>query len=479
MTDRLEFVTAWDGNRLQVTIGNGTIAFADRVDPCSARSRAALLKAAVEKFPALDSSDLERHLLAQIGKAREKAEMPADDPSKAGDVELQKTPDDIRAEARELLRSPDLIARVMHDIQQVGIVGEHGLALTLYLLGTSRLLPKPLAAIVQGSSSSGKSHVVDTIGALFPPESTLLATDLTANSLYYLPRGSLRHRFVVAGERSRVEDDARAEATRALREMLSSGVLRKVLPQKNGDVIETVVIENPGPIAFVESTTLADVFNEDANRALLLASDDGDEQTRAVVTAIAERYAGAACDDAERVRQRHRAAQRMLRRVKVQVPFALALGNRMPVDRPEARRAIHQVMAVVQAIALLHQFQRHDDPQNGSIVQATVADYRVARRLIAAPLARSLGAALPDHVVSFAEWLQKAVKPGETFTVGQLDGRAGCRWSRTTLYELVKPLHRVGVLADAGMNGRSAQHRLVGPLPEAAASWLPTAEELE
>jgi len=34
--------------------------------------------------------------------------------------------------------------------------------------------------------------------------------------------GSLVHRFIVAGERSRLENDASAESRRALREMISS-----------------------------------------------------------------------------------------------------------------------------------------------------------------------------------------------------------------------------------------------------------------
>lgn len=476
----LEVTTEWttDG-KLQVTVRNGEVAFADRCDPASARSRGALLKSLADQFSAMDTDALEHQLLQEVDRRRKPNQAQPEDPAAAGDAELLTTPSDLIATAHEWLRSRDLLTNLTRDFQTAGVVGEHGLALTIYLIGTSRLLSKPLAGIVQGSTSSGKSHVIDTVGGLFPPESTLLATDLTTNALYYLPKGSLRHRFVVAGERSRVEDDGRAEATRALREMLSAGVLRKVLPQKHGDIIETVVIENPGPIAFVESTTLAEIFEEDRNRALLLTSDDGEEQTRAVVSAIAERYAGGKSDDPEHLRQLHHTVQRLLRRVQVTVPFAPLLAERMPTDRPEARRAIHQVLGLVQAIALLHQFQRLHDPQHGDPVTATVADYRVARKLLAEPLARALGAALPDHVVSFAEWLQESTKLGEAWTVTDLGGRVGCRWGRTTLYDLTKALRAVGFLHDAGMSGRSQQNRIVGPLPDAATTWLPSAEDLQ
>jgi len=481
MSELFEFERLPDG-KVSVVYKNGAVAFAGKVDPLSVASRDRLLRAAHERLPDINVDDLERRVLQfALPASTSNEEAQPDDPSAAADAELAQTPDHIRAEAQDLLRDPELVPRIMRDIREAGIVGEHALALTVYLLGTSRLLPRPLAAIVQGSSSSGKSHVIDTIGSLFPPESTLLATDLTQNALYYLPSGSLRHRFVVAGERSRVDDGTRAEATRALREMLSSGELRKVLPQKIGDKdkMESIVIRNPGPIAYIESTTLATIFEEDKNRALLLASDDGDDQTRAVVTATAERYAGARLDDPERVKLLHRTAQRLLRRVSVQVPFAPELAERMPVNRPEARRAIHQVLAVVQAVALLHQFQRHQQPDHGVLIQATLADYRVARRLLAAPLARAFGAAVPQHVISFAEWMQTAVKPDECFTVAQLEGRQGCRWSRTSLYDLMKSLHAVGFLADAGRDGQSVKHRIAGPLPDAVSTWLPEVEDLE
>ena len=57
---------------------------------------------------------------------------------------------------------------------------------------------------------------------MFPPETVIHATAMTAQSLYYLESGALRHKFIVAGERSRREDDDTAEATRALREMIGS-----------------------------------------------------------------------------------------------------------------------------------------------------------------------------------------------------------------------------------------------------------------
>ena len=91
--------------------------------------------------------------------------------------------------------------------------------------GTSRLLPRPLSVLVQGDSSTGKSHLIARIAELFPPEQVLRATRMTPQALYHL-EDPIAHKFVVGGERSRVQDDASADATAALRQLRVRGGLR-------------------------------------------------------------------------------------------------------------------------------------------------------------------------------------------------------------------------------------------------------------
>jgi hypothetical protein len=159
---------------------------------------------------------------------------------------------------------------ILADVEALGVAGEKTLALTVYLVGVSRLLARPLAMIVQGQSSSGKSYIIEKIAELFPPEAVLHAKQMTPQALFHMPRGSLEHRWIVAGERSRIEGDDAAEATRALREMISSGKLSKLMPEKGEDgAIVTRHIEQKGPVAYIESTTLHKIFDEDANRCIM------------------------------------------------------------------------------------------------------------------------------------------------------------------------------------------------------------------
>ena len=62
-----------------------------------------------------------------------------------------------QAAALELLRDPRLLERVLSDFDKCGVVGEETNKRVSYLAAVSRLLEKPLAIVVQSSSSAGKS----------------------------------------------------------------------------------------------------------------------------------------------------------------------------------------------------------------------------------------------------------------------------------------------------------------------------------
>ena len=113
---------------------------------------------------------------------------PADDLAEQTQAALEQTDPEVRAEAERLLADRELIDRIGADIESVGVAGEDDLRLTLYLVGTSRLLPRPLAAIVQGQSSSGKSYTVERVASLFPPEAVVLATQMTPQALFHARR---------------------------------------------------------------------------------------------------------------------------------------------------------------------------------------------------------------------------------------------------------------------------------------------------
>jgi len=319
---------------------------------------------------------------------------------------LAEIPEDLRERMTAILQSPELLCWIAAGIERMGVAGEHQLALTLYLTGTSRLLRKPLAVIVQGPSSSGKSYVIERVAKLFPEEAVLQATDMTPQSLYYLPAGELEHRFVVAGERARRQSDETASATKALREMISSGRLFKLTTVSDQDGPRSVPIQQSGPIAYVESTTASELFEEDANRCLVLQPDERPEQTRRILNAEARSLIGDyEGNERECLESEFHALHRLLAPKDVVIPYAEALYDGLPSEPLEIRRAAGHVSSMIQACALLHQWQRETDDR-GRII-ARPEDFWIARQILEPVLARSLTARPLEALRRFVAQVRK------------------------------------------------------------------------
>lgn len=104
----------------------------------------------------------------------------------------------------------------------------------------------------------------------------------TDQVFYYMEEGSLQHKVVISGERlheHRGKDGEAQDNTKAFREMVGSGYLRKAVTIKVGGELTSKIIEQPGPIAYIESTTATAIQDEDATRLLPLVTDESAEQT--------------------------------------------------------------------------------------------------------------------------------------------------------------------------------------------------------
>jgi hypothetical protein len=359
---------------------------------------------------------------------------------------LQHMPADIQKEAETILHQPHLVGIIQQDIEALGVAGERDLALTIYLTGLSRQLDKPLAARVHGPTASGKSYLISAVTGLFPPETVLQATQITPQALYYLEPGALRHRFIVAGERSRLQNDETAEATRALRELLSAGRLVK-LRSLGG---ETRSIEQTGPIAFLESTSLPKVFDEDANRCLTLCTDERPEQTHRIIHSLAQHYLGRGHGiDRERIRQRHFALQRLLQPLRVVIPYADRLAELMDCGRVELRRSFPQLLSMIQVVTLLHQYQRARDEQDRLV--ATAADYRLARQLLLQPMERLLGSGLSASARRFHHRLRQWFPNRQPFTT--TEARSQEAHSKTAVQGWLQELLDARLVQGVSVNG--------------------------
>ncbi len=304
----------------------------------------------------------------------------------------------------------------------------------------------------------------------------MYATQLTPQALFHLPNGSLKHRLIVGGERSQQSDRSAMDNTRALREMQTSGHLSKLTTARLGGETVTKHIEQDGPIAFVESTTLqpSTIFDEDLNRCLILRMDEGAEQTTRVLHETAKLYSGqVATGDRDTVREIHYALHRMLCPYQVVVPYAEILAHRMAGNRCiEVRRAFPQALAMIQAVTLLCQYQHADrDP-----LVATLPEYSIARRLLVRPLRELLGGGISANAIAICHKLR--VRVGDKlFTLPQVvDWRLA---NKTTAWKSLNELAAVGSVQKIaeGEGNRADEWRLTDVDPEYG-DLLPSAETI-
>jgi Holliday junction resolvasome RuvABC ATP-dependent DNA helicase subunit len=74
-----------------------------------------------------------------------------------------------RAALLSFLKRPDLLAQLGEYLGRAGIVGEEKSRLLIYLVALSHGTDAPLHALVQGTSGSGKTHLITKISELLPP----------------------------------------------------------------------------------------------------------------------------------------------------------------------------------------------------------------------------------------------------------------------------------------------------------------------
>ena len=298
------------------------------------------------------------------------------------------------AEALAWLRAPDLLARIAQDIAACGVVGEAENALCTYLAALSRKLDRPLAVLIQSTSAAGKSALMDAVLDLVPEEERVSYSAMTGQSLFYLGEADLRHKTLAIAE----EEGAR-HAAYALKLLQSQGTLTIASTGKDPAtgrlVTQDYTVE--GPVALMLTTTAIDLDEELANRCLVLTVDESRDQTRAIHAR--QRYEEtleglAASARASAIRALHHNAQRLLKPVRVVNPYAEHLT--FLDDKTRTRRDHRKYLALIRAIALLHQHQREvrvlERPglEPLDYIEATLEDIEAANHLAHAVLGTTL-----------------------------------------------------------------------------------------
>lgn len=195
-----------------------------------------------------------------------------------------------------------------------------------------------------------------------------------------------------------------------------------------------------GPTQLFLTTTATDIDEELLNRCLVLSVDEDRAQTSAIHDKQRhKRTLEGRLEKREKdaTLKLHQNAQRLLRPLAVVNPFAKQLTFPDAVTR--ARRDFPKYLTLIEAIALLHQYQRpvKTAPWRGGVVEyveVTTGDITTANRLASAVLGRSLDELPPQTrrlLVQLEAWVSKRATD---------DGvaRAEVRFTRREVREALK-----------------------------------------
>ncbi|MHA3916264.1 CHC2 zinc finger domain-containing protein [Halovulum sp. GXIMD14793] len=382
----------------------------DTLDLYQARQRAAFVHQASVELGQADERikrDLGQILLKlealqadQIRKALEVVEPEADE-----DAELRKA-------ALAWLKSPDLIDNILADFGRLGVVGEDTNVLTGYLAAVSRKLDKPLAVIIQSSSAAGKSALMEAVLTLMPEDERVQYSALTGQSLFYMGETNLKHKILAIAE-----EEGASNASYALKLLQSEGVITIASTGKDDATGQLVTKEYrvEGPVMLFLTTTAIDIDEELLNRCMVLTVNESRDQTRAIHVMQRQRQTleGLLAEvDRGAVTGLHRAAQRLLRPLKVVNPYAADLS--FADGQTRTRRDHMKYLGLISSIALLHQYSREvKRVEHGArvieYVEVWPKDIELANKLSSVVLGRTLDELPPQTrklLIALQDWVR-------------------------------------------------------------------------
>lgn len=404
---------AVDVLKVNLLVSNSTdnTFYVDTLDLYAAKQRGAYVTQAAQETR-LD----EKLLKSDLGRVLLALEQCQDD-SIAKTLQPEPLPEMPEAErhaALELLKSPDLIARILADFAACGLVGENTNKLVGYLAAISRKLAQPLGIVIQSSSAAGKTRLMDAVLAFVPESDKVKYSAMTGQSLYYMGATNLKHKVLAI-----VEEEGASRASYALKLLQSEGELTIASTGKDpvSGNLTTQAYTVEGPVALLLTTTARDLDEELMNRCLVLSVDEGRSQTRAIHQLQRDKRTLdglMAKHHKDTLTQLHQNAQMLLRPLDVLNPYAHFLT--FPDQTTRLRRDHEKYLTLIDTIAYLHQHQRtiktakspasltnpgnHGNPINNAspnqeeaileYIEATLDDIALANRIAHDVLGRSL-----------------------------------------------------------------------------------------
>lgn len=343
--------------------------------------------------------------------------------------------------ATDFLEQKDLLKSLNQLIEKAGIIGEENSRLLLFLITISYLNKNPLHGIVQGSSGSGKTHIISRIADLMPQEDVLRFTRITESSLYNWGEFDLHGKIIIIEDLDGLKEDA----LYALREFISNQVLRSsvTIKDKKGNNKSSHKIVK-GQFSSLSATTKGETYEDNMSRSFLLAVDESKEQTQRIIEYQNRRNAG----EIDRNQQEKAIGfiQKVVRNLKhyeVINPFATKLN--LPEKVHKIRRLNEMYQAVIKQVTFLNQYQR--EVKNGYLI-TEIEDIEQATEVLFESIVLKVDE-LDGSLRQFYERLKKYVKnENQEFILREI--RQEFNISKTQMFRYIQALTELDYIKQNG-----------------------------
>jgi len=358
-------------------------------------------------------------------------------------AEKKELTDSERKAAAGFLSAPGLLERTAGALARSGIIGEETNSMVAYLVYTSRKRETPLQLMYLGESGSGKTWLQEKVAALMPVEDRLEITTLSQNAFYYFGREELSHKLLL------IEDlDGAESVLYPLRELQSKKRIAKTVTLKDAKGnLKTVTLSVEGPVCVSGCTTREELYEDNANRCILLYVDSSREQDGKVMDYQRRLSAGSVDEYAERtVQEEMQNVQRLLRPITVRNPYAMHLDLPEAVFKP--RRTMLLLLLFIETVTYYHQYQRElktDTATGEQYIESTASDIEAATRLLEPSILKKSDE-LTDSCRSFFERLKAQLKAKKAESFYARDVRSALRLSPSSLGRYLYELERMDYL---------------------------------
>jgi DNA polymerase III delta prime subunit len=354
-----------------------------------------------------------------------------------------------RKAAIQYLKSQDLLQRTKQAIAQSGIIGEETNSLIAYLIYTSRKRHTPLHLMCLGASGTGKTWLQEKVSELMPEEDKLEITTLSMNAFYYFGKEELKHKLLL------IEDLDGAEAVLyPLRELQSKRKISKTVTLKDSKGnLKTVTLDVEGPVCVSGCTTREQLYEDNANRCILLYMDTSNEQDQRIME-YQRRLSAGHIDEYEqrKIKEQIKNVQRLLKPITVKNPFATYL--KLPDEVFKPRRTMLLLLLFTETVTWYHQYQRElktDTDTGEQYIETTLSDVEIAFGLLENTLLKKSDE-LSDACRNFFERLKVYLKQHDTESFYSKEIRSAFRITPSSIGRYLFELERMGYIKIARGN---------------------------